>query len=297
MSGSVSTLRLRFDTVRQAQAIFVTLDTSPQEILEALGFSTLPNGVISISGGAKQYPRKVEEDTVSLVEEVIVPLVYEHGLLVIDGGTEAGIMKITGEVLRRARYRYPIIIGDGEETIREQPPDFQDPRLLGFVPEPKVTYPGVERPLENHACLDPNHVYFVMVRDARDWGEEVECMFSFVEYLATQKQIPVINIVANGGRITIQEVYHAVRQGQPVVVLEGSERAAEVIIAALDGVAEREIIDLLKELGITNQEHKVSETIHWLSEIAEYNKITRFDFLSNPPEELRNIILTELRLL
>ena len=287
---------IEFDQGSHAYFAFVRTSSSPADIISQLNLDPLPKGVIWISGGATDFPLEIVEPTVALIEAVIVPLVYEHDLLVVDGGTEAGIMKIIGEVFERAKYHKLNIIGYEEDKLQGQNARSWDPLLMGFVPEPKVSYPGVDRSPPDYAPLDPNHIYFVMVLDAKEWGQEVECMFSFLGYLATQRQIPTINIVANGGRVTIKEAYHAAQQGRHVVVLEGSKRAAEVIVAALDGVSDRTLVSLLRAYGITTQRHEVEETVYWLNSIAKYDKITRFDFLSRPPGELREIILSKMGL-
>lgn len=175
---------------------------------------------------------------------------------------------------------------------------------MGFVPQQKVKYPGIERP-DDYPWLDPNHLYFVLIEDAEDWGDEVESMFEFLKYLGTDKQLPVINIVANGGRITIKEVFKAVEQGREVIVLETSEpviRAAHVIISALEASAEsnpvtfqQKMINSFRDYEVEVQKDEEEETIRWLARIAKHDKITRFN-LSRPPNEFRECILSKLGL-
>ncbi len=123
-------------------------------------------------------------------------------------------------------------------------------------------------------------------------------MFSFIDYLAGMKHLPVLNIIANGGRITIKEAYHAVQQGRPLVILEGSERATELIIAALDRIPQNELRKLLLKLNIAQDDKHISECLTWLKAIADYDQgqgeVTRFDLLSQEPEEFKQIILSRL---
>lgn len=284
--------RLTFDTVRQSQAVYVTVDTSPQVILDSLGLYPLPSGIISISGGAKEFPPAAVKRTKALMEQVIVPIVYERNLLIVDGGTEAGVMKITGEVFQ-AKYPVHTIIGKRNSTTPKSIERHNLP-LLGIVPEPRVRYPGIECLSERDCGLDPNHFYFVLVRDAKDWGEEVDCMFSFLDYLAVCKQVPIVIIIANGGRITIKEAFHAVERDWPVVVFEGSHRATETIVAALNGASREDLFDMFDMCEIKVYEHEIEETLDWLNSIAQYERITRFDFISGSPEELREAILSGL---
>jgi hypothetical protein len=286
--------QVQFDIGCQSRVVYVKEDTDPQVILELLDLNPLPKGIVSISGGADKFPSEAEERAAMLLEEVIVPIVYQYELLVVDGGTEAGIMEITGKKIE-ARSPGRITIGDTERGSQNVKLDFRTLPLLGFAPEARVDYPGAEPSLRRDSNLDPNHLYFVLVCET-DWGGEVECMFSFLDYLATRRQIPVINIVANGGRITIKEVYHAVEKGWPVIVLEGSSRAAQLIVAALNGVPEREMPDLFDRYQVEISLDEVPEVVHWLSVIAEYEQVIRFDLFSRLPDELAMLILSRLGL-
>jgi hypothetical protein len=285
---------VQFDDIHQSRAVYAKVDTDPQTILELLNLHPLPKGIVSISGGADRFPPEAKERAAMLLDEVIVPVVYEYELLVVDGGTKAGIMEITGLAFDAQSPRCTII-GDMKRESQSVKLDFHTLPLLGFSPEVRVDYPGAEPSPRRDSELDPNHLYFVLVLE-RDWGGEVECMFSFLDYLAMYEQIPVINIVANGGRITIKEVYHAAEKGWPVIVLEGSQRAAQLIVAALDGASEKELAGLFDECQVAIPLHEVTEAVHWLSTIAKHEKITRFELLSQPPEELAMLILSGLEI-
>jgi hypothetical protein len=294
MPGKVVTKKLTFDATRQSRVVHVTMNTSPEEILDGLNLFPLPRGIISISGGAKEFPPPAIERTMALVGRVIVPITYKHNLLIVDGGTEAGVMKITGEAFR-SEYPPPRVMG-GASTAPDEDVGQDGLPLLGVVPRPRVNYPGIDHPSTREYGLDPNHFYFVLVSDAQDWGEEVDCMFAFLDYLAIRRQIPVVNIVANGGRITIKEAFHAVENGWPVVVWEGSHRAAEVIIAALDGASRQSLIDLLSKCEVRVHKSEIQETLHWLGVIGGYERIDRFDFMSGSFQDLRESILAGLGL-
>lgn len=285
-------INVSFDDARQSRAIYVKVDTDPKVILEKLNFRSLPKGIVSISGGAEKFPPEAIERVAMLLAEVVVPIVYEHELLVVDGGTEAGIMKITGEAFAAQSPGRHVIGGTGTEP-ESVSLDLRTLPLLGVAPAARVCLPGNEFAAPGDSKLEPNHLCFVLVRE-RDWGGEVECMFSFLDHLANCEQIPVVNIVANGGRITIKEVYHAVEKGWPVIVLEGSNRAAQLIVAALDGASERELAGLFDKYQVTVPLQEVPELVHWLGAIAKYENITRFELLSRPPQELASLILSGL---
>jgi hypothetical protein len=290
-------LMIEFDQDHHARAVFVRKDVEPQALLSLLNLTPLPRGIISISGGATDFPPEIVDQTIKLFKSVIVRVAYEHDLLTIDGGTEAGVVKIIGKVFEQTRH----IIGGGKVITDRLASGSSKPLLMGFVPRAKVYCPGIDDSSQkhtqldpNHTQLDPNHTHFVMVLGARKWGSEVECMFSFLHYLATYEKIPVINIIANGGRITLKEAYHATQQGWPVIVLEGSKRAAQIIISALDGAEETTLVRDLWQLEIVKRKSELRETLHWLAGIAQYDRITRFDLMARQLDELRKIILSQL---
>ena len=290
MSSSEPIPIIQFDRTRRAYCFFATESTKPQDIISVLHLAPLPKGIICISGGATQFPSNTIPRMTELIESSIAPLVYEHSLLVIDGGTEAGIMQITGKVLRKFKHLNPIM----QANFQMQHSDFEDLPLMGFVPEAKVKYPGALPSPKRDILLDPNHTYFVLVRGVQEWGKEVECMFTFLDYLAKDENLPAIHVIANGGRITIMEAYYSVQQGRDIIILEGSCRAPKVIVAAINGVSKTELVKLLRDNAIATQVHEVEETLFWLNKIAQYDKIACFNFWSDSHEELSAIILSKL---
>ncbi len=292
MSPSGEVKIIQFDRTRQAYGFFTTKNTMPQDIISGFDLNPLPKGIICISGGAKGFPPEAVDPTIRSIEFAIAPLVYRHNLFIIDGGTEAGVMQLTGRVLREVKYGNPA----SQNMSRIQDSEFETLPLMGFVPETKVTYPGAKSLPGREINLDPNHTYAVLVKEAQDWGEEVEYMFAFIDYLTDAEHLPFVHIIANGGRVTIKEVYHSVQKGRHIIVLEGSTRATQIIVAALDGASEKTLIDLFAKHKITMQMHEVKETLSWFKKIVEYDKITRFDFWSGDHGKLKEIILSRLGL-
>jgi hypothetical protein len=284
---------IEFDGAHRANCVFFTGEPSPKQILAELKLAPLPNGVVVISGGATMFPPESKDSMFALFENVVLPLAYSHDLLIVDGGTRTGVMKIVGEVFDRARMKQRKVLGKPKED--DEIETRYDPALMGFAPETKVKYPGKRSDASTLSSLDPNHTYFVLLLDAKNWGEEVEYMFSFLDHLAIEEHIPVINLVANGGRITIKETYHAVQQNRPVIILEGSHRATELIVAALEGKSESFLTKMLHDdLEIASDDREVRETLRWLRGIVRHRQMTRFEFLTHPHSELREIILSAL---
>ncbi len=287
---------IEFEGGRFADAIFVKTSTSPRDILAELNLDSLPRGIITVSGGAKDFPPEVAERTRQVIETAIVPLTFQHDLLVIDGGTAAGVVKLIGEAFARTRTTDPETGSIARVITNRGTGAWSGRFLMGFVPAPKVTYPGLVRSRQTRTPLEPNHLAFVLVMDVQEWGGEVKTLFKFLNYLSGYKHIPIASLVVNGGRITIKEVYHAARQGRHIILLEGSKRATEVMVAAMEGATPRTLVDLLEQRNLVKNARELRETLRWLHRIAHYEKITRFPFLSRPPDELKQIILSRLDL-
>jgi hypothetical protein len=284
---------ITFDTEHIAKAIIITSSTTPpSDVFRLMNLEKIPRGILSISGGAGKFPDELVSQTQDLIESVIVPLAYEHDLMIIDGGTDEGIMQLIGNAVEKVNYLYPRVIGH-EHRFHF----LSRPLLVGFAPLAKVYAPGFNQPTIEKALLNRNHSYFILIADAAQWGEEVDYMSGFINHLITDQRIPTLHVIFNGGRITIKEVYYAVKQQRPVLLLEGSTRAVE-IIAALKKASLYEIVQMLldKKKNIA-EEHQLEETCGWLSVIARHGRcIESFDIKSQPSTDLRNRILAHLEL-
>ena len=84
--------------------------------------------------------------------------------------------------------------------------------------------------------FDPDHSHFVLV-ESKEWGGETEMMFKLAKSLSDR--IPVVAILANGGDISRKEVLSSVRQGWPLIVIEGTGGLADDIAQKFEGKDEK----------------------------------------------------------
>lgn len=200
---------VRFANEQTAQAVRVSPEANPADILRLLGF-TEPNPVLFISGGASKMSDEDKQRTHEMIASVC-QFADENDILVLDGGTESGIMKMLGDTRHASGYGFP---------------------LVGVSPLGRVSYPGYDNPRQQ-ATLEDNHSHFVLV-DGPEWGDESE-MIVKLAYAASGKTKPAVGILINGGKIAMQEVYLATtirKDGMAIIVLEGSGRAADEISTA-----------------------------------------------------------------
>ncbi len=183
-------------------------DAGYAALLQALSLPP-PQALLLLIGGAGNMSKPLQEALFPLLRDGIALAAAQVEALIIDGGTQAGVMEMIGR-------------GNAHQQPRSQ--------LLGIVPEGRVMYPAadISRASGDKAFLDPNHSHFVLVKGSR-WGDEITMMYGLAKELA--QYIPVVSVLINGGNLAKQEVLQSVRLGWPLVVITGSGRLADEIAA------------------------------------------------------------------
>ena len=110
---------ITFDNGNHAVVVTAGRDADAQRILKTLDIAQ-PHALIMVFGGAKGLDDSRKARLVELFTDAIAPAAAELGALVIDGGTQSGVMAMMGEALARG--------GQGCQ-------------LLGIAPAGKVIYP------------------------------------------------------------------------------------------------------------------------------------------------------------
>src|SRR5438552_965891 len=85
-----------FPNGNRALAVNAGADAKADEILQALGIKQ-PRAVLLIFGGADELDDSVKKQLTQLFREAIAPAAHEAGALIIDGGTESGVMTMIGQ--------------------------------------------------------------------------------------------------------------------------------------------------------------------------------------------------------
>lgn len=223
------TFEINFKEGRTATAIHVEPDTPVDEIVRALGIST-PRPSLFISGGAGNMSSDDIKKTRMIMDEGVAKFSSEHGIIIIDGGTESGVMQMVGEARRNHHYRFP---------------------LIGVAPRGKISYPG--SPNKNgEAELDSNHSHFVLV-NSDDWGGESQMIIDLTRAICGKNKEHALGVLINGGKISQHDIYLATAKGEhkiPILVLEGSGRFAEELATAFrTGHANHNILKAIIEGG------------------------------------------------
>lgn len=206
-----------FENGNRAVVITAPRDASAQAILDALEIAS-PRAVILIFGGAAGLDDSRKAHLASVFADGVALVAAELGALVIDGGTQSGVMAMMGEAVAR----YPGAC-----------------QLLGIAPEGKITHPEISgaSAVSDGAPLEPNHSHFLLV-ETGEWGGETGKMLE----LARAFGAPIVTILINGGAIAADEALQSVRSGWQLLVAEGSGRLSDELSAAIrDGQSAKSV--------------------------------------------------------
>ncbi len=202
--------QIKFDPGQSANAVIVENFSDLPNVVQNLD---LPNAcpIIVLVGGASGIS---DRDLILLRQmfvEVLAPCVQSLGAIVVDGGTDAGIMKLMGHARTQIGGSFP---------------------LIGVAAIGTVVFPDHQPARDDPAPLEPNHSHFLLVPGS-NWGDESPWLAQLASQLSPGK--PSLTIVINGGEITWQDISQSIKLGRPVLVIAGSGRTADQIAAALAG--------------------------------------------------------------
>jgi hypothetical protein len=167
--------------------------------------------VLVVVGGAAGLDEGGKEHLRMLFSHALLPVVVTWQAVVVDGGTDSGVMQLLGRARAEAGASFP---------------------LVGVAVEEKVTLPGDGLEPADRAPLERNHSHFVLVPGS-SWGAESPWLSQVATEIAGSA--PSATVLINGGEIAFQDVAHSLEADRPVLVIEGTGRTADRIAAAVKG--------------------------------------------------------------
>ncbi|MFT7834979.1 hypothetical protein Q5530_02360 [Saccharothrix sp. BKS2] len=180
------------------------METTRVSSRSELGGVGLPLGrpVLVLVGGADRMDRADVADLEQVLRE-LVPLLDARDAVVLDGGTDSGVMRAAGRARAAAGGRFPLV----GVVVAE---------LAGAV------------------VPEPHHTHLVLV-PGRRWGDEAPWLADLADVVAGAA--PSLTVLANGGAVAWEDAEHSVRRGRPLAVLRGTGRTADEIAAGGEGRA------------------------------------------------------------
>lgn len=161
--------------------------------------------------------------------------------LVVDGGTDAGIMSLAGAARHAAIEQVPLLGVAPADLVRLKPED------------------------TGKTALEPHHSHFLLT-DGDSWGDETRTVLELIALLSGRQgvyrpytwkkrgrrvyrpRIPCIAVLAGGGEVTRKEVYGALKMGLKALVIGGSGGLADELTAVKDLPADQAAPDNLADI-------------------------------------------------
>lgn len=178
-------------------AVNISDNNEIREALNQLGIPH-PRTVIVLVGGAggigflDKFPMRKAVD-------IVAKLAQETDSVVVDGGTQAGIMDEIGKQRKKNDYTFP---------------------LVGVVFETLIMKK------DSASILDENHTHFFFI-PGDNWGDESSWISKIATCIAGDHES--ITVLINGGDISRQDVEYSLMEKRPTFVMRGTGRMADEI--------------------------------------------------------------------
>jgi len=193
----------------------ILIASTPDDVPPRLGWSgSDPTLTILLFGGADRMSRTEVRRLRPFFDDAFVPALHDLDAVVVDGGTDAGVMRLVGEAAAARPER---------------------PRLVGVAPRSRVRAAPDDPP--DRVALAPGHSDFVLVPGA-DWGDEGPWLPLVADRISGGRKATV---VANGGEIAWREAIASLARDELVVTVAGSGRTADRLAALAAGTAEERL--------------------------------------------------------
>ncbi len=216
--------KISFSNGLNAETIQVDASTAPEFILHQFALEKRRPAIVVI-GGASKLGAADFNRLQRLFIEVLAPLAQKWQAVVVDGGTDAGVMRLMGQARAMIGADFP---------------------LVGIVPIGLATLPDQSAPSSEAAPLEPHHSHFVLVPGS-SWGDES----GWIAKLATAVSDSVsVTILVNGGEVTWKDASQSVKADRSIIVVAGTGRTADILAAALYGDAKDARAEALVASGL-----------------------------------------------
>lgn len=193
-----------------AYAIYPESEADLVGTLQELGL-TQEQPTLVVIGGASKLSAADFARVQQLFTDVLAPLAQKWKAAVIDGGTDAGVMRLMGQARQQIGGDFP---------------------LIGVAPIDLASLPTQVEAGSDAAPLEQNHTHFVLVPGS-NWGDESQWIAQLATALAGHH--PSVTVLINGGEVTWRDALQSVKADREILVIAGSGRTADILAAAVRG--------------------------------------------------------------
>ncbi|MBD2462844.1 hypothetical protein H6G89_17530 [Oscillatoria sp. FACHB-1407] len=228
-----------------ATAVHLQTPATLPQTLQELGLPKRRR-VLVVIGGASKLSTEDFNRVQLLFLEVLAPLAMKWGACVVDGGTDAGVMRLMGQARSTLKASFP---------------------LVGVAPVGLAVLPGQIAASPDAAPLEENHTHFLLIPGS-NWGDESPWIADVATALAEDQ--PSVAILINGGEVSWKDASQNVQEGRAIITIAGSGRTADILAAVLrrqaDDQRAQEIIKsgLVQAIDLTAGREELTKTIEMI---------------------------------
>lgn len=174
-----------------------------KEAWKLLGFPESQPTIVIVGGAGGMSDGDVAS-VQTFFEKHLLPFALIKNAVILDGGTDTGVMAALGRACEAGGV--------------------EDFPMIGVT----------ARDIENvETMLEPHHSHFIFCPGSK-WGDESEWIAAAASALCDS--LPTVAVLINGGQITWEDARNNVQYGRPVLIAEGSGRTADVIASTSLGI-------------------------------------------------------------
>jgi hypothetical protein len=215
------------------RAVNISDDSEIQNALKQLEVPH-PKTVIVLVGGAGGIGW-LDKFPMRKAVGIVAQLAEKTQSVVLDGGTQAGIMTEIGKQREHNKFSFPLI---------------------------GVVFDSLLMTEEPASILDPNHTHFFLI-PGDDWGDESSWIAKIATAITRDAKATLtggvsnlqksITVLINGGNISRTDVEYSLLENRPTFVIRGTGRMADEITISQNVIAidisqkPDEILKILKE--------------------------------------------------
>jgi hypothetical protein len=201
---------ITFPTGLIAEVIQITSSADLDFVLQTLGIDSRRPAIVVI-GGASKLSTSDFNRVQQLFVKVLAPLAQKWRAAVIDGGTDAGVMRLMGQARMAIAADFP---------------------LVGVIPIGLAALPDKEAPSPVAAPLEANHTHFVLVPGSK-WGDESPWIANIASAIANATAS--VTVLVNGGEVSWKDASESIEAERSLIVVAGSGRTADILANAVRG--------------------------------------------------------------
>jgi hypothetical protein len=216
---------IQFTNGRHSPAVWVNHSEQLRAAMRTLGVP-FARPTIVLVGGAAGLDAADLARLRPIFREALAPVSAALQATVIDGGTDAGVMRLMGEAHSELGLTTP---------------------LIGVAAEGTVELPGAVHEHADTAQLEPHHTHFIFV-PGHNWGDESLWLARAAQVLG--ESATSTTVLVDGGEVAREDVKQSVTAGRGVLVIAGTGRTADDVAAAFRQRASDSENQLLVDSGL-----------------------------------------------